>query len=65
LSLAKTAYRPKADQGQLDRRRDRLDEYSFHEHRDDVVSLLEENVRLRGLVVTLSTMILKFVVDQK
>jgi hypothetical protein len=65
LSLAKTAYPPRADQGQLDRPRDRFDEYSFQEHRDDVFSLLEENAQLRGLVVTLSTMILKFVVDQK
>jgi hypothetical protein len=65
LSLAKAAYPLKADQGYLDRRPDRRDEYSFDEHGEGVFSLLEENARLRGLVVTLSTMILKFVVDPK
>ena len=49
----------------LDRRPDRRDEYSFDEHGEGVFSLLEENARRRGLVVTFSTMILKFVVDQK
>src|SRR3954468_23632506 len=63
--LVKSAYPSKADQDHLDRLRDRRDEVSFDEHGDGVFSLLQENARLRGLVVTLSTMILKFVVDQK
>ena len=64
LPLAKSAYLPKADQGHLDRLRDRPDEFSFDEHGDGVSSLLEENARLRALALTLSTMILKFL-DQK
>ncbi len=35
------------------------------EHADDVLSLLEENARLRGLVVKLSNLILRNVADQK
>jgi hypothetical protein len=62
LILAKAVYPLKGD-NVTDRRRP--DEYSFDEHAEGVFSLLEENARLRGLVVTLSTMILKFVVDQK
>ncbi|MBI5323550.1 hypothetical protein [Bradyrhizobium sp.] len=47
---------------------------SFHHDEDsdwdagmehDVVSLLEENARLRALVVRLSDLVLKSVVDQK
>jgi len=47
---------------------------SFHSEEDsdwdagmehDVVSLLEENARLRALVVRLSDLVLKSVVDQK
>jgi hypothetical protein len=47
---------------------------SFHDDEDsdwdtgmehDVVSLLEENARLRALVVRLSDLVLKSVVDQK
>jgi hypothetical protein len=34
------------------------------EHADDIVSLLEENARLRGLVVKLTDMILKNVADR-
>jgi hypothetical protein len=63
LTLAKSPYLPKADD-QLDRLRNRRDEFSFDEHRDGVSSLLEENTRLRALALTLSTMILKFL-DQK
>src|SRR3982751_210618 len=64
MSLAKVVDPLKADQGHLDRRPDpRREEHG--EHGDGVFSLLEENARLRGLVVTLSTMILKFIVDQK
>jgi hypothetical protein len=35
------------------------------ENTNDILSLLEENVQLRGLVVTLSNIILKSVADQK
>jgi hypothetical protein len=64
LTLAKSPYLPKANQEQLDRLRNRRDEFSFDEHGDGVSSLLEENARLRALALTLSTMILKFL-DQK
>jgi hypothetical protein len=63
--MRQAAYPPKADKGHLDGVPHRPDEYSFDEHGDGVLSLLEENARLRGLVVRLSTMILKCVVDQK
>jgi hypothetical protein len=43
----------------------RGDERSFDENTDDNLALLEENARLRGLVVRLSTIILKNVIDQK
>jgi hypothetical protein len=43
----------------------RGDEYTYDEHSDDVVSLLEENARLRSLVVRLSEIILRNVVDGK
>jgi hypothetical protein len=39
------------------------DEINYDEHTDDVVSLLEENARLRSLVVKLSEIILRNVVD--
>jgi len=65
MSLAKVVDPLKADQGHLDRQPDRPDEHGFDEHGEGVFSLLEENARLRGLVVTLSTMILKFLIDQK
>jgi hypothetical protein len=35
------------------------------EHTDDSLSLLEENARLRGLVVTLSNLLIKNVAEQK
>ena len=35
------------------------------EHADDLLSLLEENARLRGLVVKLSNLILRSVADQR
>jgi hypothetical protein len=38
-------------------------EYTCDEPADDVVSLLEENARLRGLVVKLSELILRNVLD--
>ena len=39
------------------------DEISYDEHPDDVVSLLEENARLRKLVFKLSEIILRNVAD--
>jgi hypothetical protein len=39
------------------------DEITYDEHGDDVVSLLEENARLRKLVFKLSEIILRNVVD--
>ncbi len=41
------------------------DEITYEEHADDVVSLLEENARLRKLVVKLSEIILRNVVDRE
>ena len=40
------------------------DEITYDEHGDDVVSLLEENARLRKLVFKLSEIILRNVVDE-
>jgi hypothetical protein len=40
------------------------DEYNNDEHTGDVVSLLEENARLRRLVVTLSDVILRNIADR-
>jgi hypothetical protein len=41
------------------------DEYTNDEHTGDVVSLLEENARLRRLVVTLSDLILRNIADRR
>jgi len=56
----------------LDGKQERLDgsplecgEITYDEHTDDVVSLLEENARLRKLVVKLSEIILRNVVDRE
>jgi hypothetical protein len=38
---------------------------SAAENTNEILSLLEENAKLRGLVVTLSSIILKSVADQK
>ncbi len=43
----------------------RDDEHSFDETGDDNLSLLEENARLRRLVVRLSSIILKSVTEQR
>jgi hypothetical protein len=40
------------------------EDYSDDEHSGDVTSLLEENARLRGLVVKLTDLILRNVVDR-
>jgi hypothetical protein len=42
----------------------RGDERSFDENTDDNLALLEENARLRGLVVRLSSIILKSVAER-
>ena len=42
----------------------RGDEHSFDESTDENLSLLEENARLRGLVVRLSSIILKSVAER-
>ena len=43
----------------------RGDENSFDENAEDNLALLEENARLRGLVVRLSSIILKNVAEQR
>jgi hypothetical protein len=42
----------------------RDDGFADDEHSDDIVSLLEENARLRGIVVKLTDIILKSVADR-
>jgi hypothetical protein len=65
------AYPPDSKQKFLDEQ-ECLDESAFHgeehtddEHSDSVLSLLEENARLRGLVVKLTDLILKNVTDRR
>ena len=58
------AYPPRGNQQRIGQSLRRGDEYTFHEQADNVLSLLEENERLRGLVVRLSTIILKSVADK-
>jgi hypothetical protein len=41
------------------------EEHTDDEHSENVLSLLEENARLRGLVVKLTDLILKKVTDQR
>ena len=43
----------------------RRDENADDEHSDSLLSLLEENARLRGLVVKLTDLILKNVTDRR
>jgi hypothetical protein len=63
-------YPPDSKQEFLDRREGldepprRAEEYEDDECSDGVLSLLEENARLRGLVVKLTQIILKNVADQ-
>jgi hypothetical protein len=54
------AYPPRDKQDRLDESPLRGDEYT-----DDVLSLLEENARLRGIVVKLSNLILRNVADRR
>ena len=39
-------------------------EFNSNEHSEDVIALIEENARLRGLVVKLTGLILKSVTDR-
>ena len=55
-----TAYPTHNQHGRRDETRLRVDE-----HAEDVLSLLEENARLRGLVVKLSNLILRNVAEQR
>ncbi len=52
------------EQGCLDESLLRDEEFADDEHSDGVVSLLEENARLRGIVVRLTDIILRSVVDR-
>jgi hypothetical protein len=58
------AYPPHSTQEHLDGSPPGCDEDTYDEHSGDVVSLLEENARLRRLVVTLSDLILRNVADR-
>jgi hypothetical protein len=53
-------YPPRNERDRLDQTPHRGDDYM-----DYILPLLEENAQLRGLVVTLSNIILKSVADQK
>ena len=55
-----TAYPTHNQHGRRDENRLRVDEPA-----EDVVALLEENARLRGLVVKLSSLILRNVAEQR
>ncbi|SHH82962.1 hypothetical protein SAMN05443248_6377 [Bradyrhizobium erythrophlei] len=57
------AYPPHSTQEHLDGSPPGCDEDTYDEHSGDVVSLLEENARLRRLVIKLSELILRKVVD--
>ena len=52
------------EQGCLDESLLREEGFIDDEHSDDIVSLLEENARLRGIVVKLTDIILKNVADR-
>jgi hypothetical protein len=58
------AYPPDNIQELLDESLLRDDDDSYDEHSDSMMSLLEENARLRGLVVKLTGLILKSVSDR-
>jgi hypothetical protein len=59
------AYPPDSKPERLDESPLGCDEIDFEERADDVVSLLEENSRLRRLVVRMSEILLRNVVDKK
>jgi hypothetical protein len=58
------AHPPHSRQERGDGSQPGCDDYSDDEHTDEVVSVLEENARLRSLVVKLSEIILRNVVDR-
>jgi len=58
-------YPSRSTQERLDGSSPGCDEYTNDEHTGDVVSLLEENARLRRLVVTLSDLILRNIADRR
>jgi hypothetical protein len=60
-----SAYPPHSAQERLDGSSAGCDEYTDDEHMGDSVSLLEENARLRRLVIKLSEIILRNVVDRR
>jgi hypothetical protein len=66
-----TAYPPERkrefpeDQERLDESLLRDEDDGDHDPSDDVLTLLEENARLRGLVIKLSDIILKNVAERK
>jgi hypothetical protein len=62
--LMGTGYPSHSTQERLDGSSPGCDEYTNDERAGDVVSLLEENARLRRLVVTLSDLILRNVADR-
>ena len=55
---------PQSTQERLDGSSPGCDEDTYDEHSGDVVSLLEENARLRRLVIKLSELVLRNVVDR-
>jgi hypothetical protein len=59
------AYPPHSTQERRDGSPLGCDEKTYDGHRGEAVSLLEENARLRRLVVRLSELILRNVVDGK
>ena len=60
-----TGYPSRSTQERVDGSSPECDEYANDEHTGDVVSLLEENARLRRLVVTLSDLILRNIADKR
>ena len=60
-----TAYPPHSTHKRLDGSPLGHDEYIDDERTGDVVSLLEENARLRSLVIKLSELVLRNVVDRR
>jgi hypothetical protein len=60
------AHPPHGTQRRLDEAPLGRDDYTYDEYTDDdVVSLLEENARLRKLVISLLELVLRKVVDAK
>jgi hypothetical protein len=60
-----SAYPPHSMQERLDGSPLGCGEYTYDKHAGDVVSLLEENARLRALVIKLSELVLRNVLDRR